>query len=210
MRYQNKAQLIQSLVTPEDVILDVGFSGQGVRYGDVAWPHALLKAHAKEVYGLDVQLNPAFVADPHYVQASAEDFSLPMRFDAIFAGDLIEHLSNPGLFLTSCKRHLKPGGRLILTTPNTFNLFNLAEKLAKPEPTVNRDHTCYFNSKTMRTLLAKNGMKPLEMSYLYALDVQFTESLKKRFLNGIYFLLSRVTDKFLETLVVVAVSHENI
>ena len=210
MRYQNKAQLIQSLVTPEDVVLDVGFSGQGVRHCDAAWPHALLKARAKEVYGLDVQLDSAFVDNPYYVQASAEDFSLPVQFDVIFAGDLIEHLSNPGLFLASCKRHLKPSGRLILTTPNTFNLFNIAEKLTKPEPTVNRDHTCYFNSNTMRTLLAKNDMAPVEMSYMYMLDTYFKESLKKRFLNGIYFLLSRMTDKFLETLVVVAVPHKNV
>lgn len=202
--YYDKKELLTAHVRKEDVVLDVGFLGQGIKQDNPAWPHALLKRLAKEVYGLDLALGDPFKGDPHYAEASAEHFSFPVKFDVIFAGDLIEHLSNPGLFLESCAAHLKPGGRLILTTPNTFNLFNMAEKLTKREPTINPDHTFYFNSKTLQKLLEKNGMEVQEMNFLYTLGYDHPESWKKKFLNVLYGLLSRVTDKFGETLVVVA------
>ena len=41
--------------------------------------------------------------------------------DGIFAGELIEHLENPGLFLSECKRVLKRNGVIIITTPNPFS-----------------------------------------------------------------------------------------
>jgi len=39
-------------------------------------------------------------------------------FDAITAVEIIEHLENPWHFLRQCAHLLKPGGRMILTTPN--------------------------------------------------------------------------------------------
>ena len=47
----------------------------------------------------------------------AQSFDLGERFDVLWAGELIEHLSNPGGFLDSALRHLAPSGRLVLTTP---------------------------------------------------------------------------------------------
>ena len=41
--------------------------------------------------------------------------------DVMLAIDVIEHLENPWLFLRECKRILKPGGVLILTTPNILS-----------------------------------------------------------------------------------------
>lgn len=204
--YRNKAALIDAIVNPEDTVLDVGFLGQGIRLGEAQWPHGLMRKKAKEVYGIDLVIDrESFPDTAHYVEASAESFSIPgVTFDVIFAGDLIEHLTNPGLFLASCKAHLKDGGKLVLTTPNAFNLFNLTEKLSKEEPTVNADHTCYFNSKTIRVLLEKSGFALERTGYVYTLEYGHKESVKKKLLNLLYGLLSRFTTKYLETLVVVA------
>lgn len=205
--YHNKAELIRSSVTAEDTVLDVGFLGQGIRLGEENWPHGLMQKQAKEVFGLDLEIDrSAFPDTTHYIEASAENFSFPgTRFDLVFAGDLIEHLPNPGLFLASVKEHLSANGRLILTTPNAFNLFNLTEKLSKDEPTVNADHTCYFNTKTLRVLLSKCGFDMQEVGYVYTLEYGHKESIKKKVLNVLYRVLSTFTPKFLETLVVVAV-----
>jgi 2-polyprenyl-3-methyl-5-hydroxy-6-metoxy-1,4-benzoquinol methylase len=50
-----------------------------------------------------------------------EDFSYKIRnsFDAIVALEIIEHLENPRKFLRQCFKLLKPGGLLLLSTPNT-------------------------------------------------------------------------------------------
>ena len=45
---------------------------------------------------------------------------LDRKFDTIIAGEIIEHLDNPGQFLRNMFRHLKPGGRLVVSTPNPF------------------------------------------------------------------------------------------
>lgn len=203
--YKNKKNLIEKLVKKNDYILDIGFWGQGININDKNWPHNYFLEKSQNVYGLDLDFEETKLKNlENYKRSSAEKFSYNFKFDVIFAGDLIEHLSNPGMFLESCRLNLKDDGILILTTPNCFNLFNLAEKLTKREPTVNHDHTFYFNNKTLAKLLAKNDFKVYEVSYIYSLGVSYVESYKKKFLNLIYYLLAKFTDKYLETLVIIA------
>ncbi len=205
MVYKDKKHLIKALIQKEDTVLDVGFWGQGVLYDSQDWPHRLLKEAGSQVYGVDLMYDETkvFPAD-HYQKTSAENAHFPIQFTKIFAGDVIEHLSNPGQFLDACYRLLGDTGSLIITTPNTFNLFNIAEKITKREPTVNSDHTFYFNSKTLACLLRKNNFEVVSVDYLYTLDTDFKPSWKKRFLDILYFLVSFITDKFTETLVIVA------
>ncbi len=206
--YKNKKALIEAKIGAQDVVLDVGFWGQGVTARDENWPHRLIKERAQDVYGLDLNFGSEFEGKDRYFKMSAESFSVPATFDVIFAGDLIEHLSNPGLFLASCAKHLKPGGRLVLTTPNCFSFFSLTEKITKSEPTVNKDHTCYFNFKTLNQLLQKNNWSAQELSYIVDLEVRHRESLKKKILNLFYKLLLPITPKFIETIVVIAIKND--
>lgn len=204
MIYENKRALLRAQVGTGDVVLDVGFMGQGIREDDPNWPHGVLKKITPHVYGVDLELPAGYRGNSSYAEGSAEAFEFDMSFDVVFAGDLIEHLSNPGLFLERVLAQLRSGGKLILTTPNAFNLFNIAEKLTKREPTVNPDHTFYFNSKTLLKLLEKNGLRAREVSFLYTLGYAHRESWKKKALNVLYWFLACFTDKFVETLVVVA------
>ena len=50
----------------------------------------------------------------------------------VFAGELIEHLGNVEGFLSSARRHLGPGGQLVLTTPNAFYVGELRLSLGWP------------------------------------------------------------------------------
>ncbi len=45
-------------------------------------------------------------------------------FDLVFAGEVIEHLVDTDSFLQELQRVLKPGGRLLLTTPNLASFEN--------------------------------------------------------------------------------------
>lgn len=202
--YKNKLDYINDNIKENDAVLDIGFWGQGVKMDNENWPHRLIKDKSKIVYGLDLDFDEKLFDSNFYKKANAKNFQFDVKFDVIFAGDLIEHLSNPGLFLESCKKNLKPDGKILITTPNCFNLFNFSSKITRREPLSNSDHTCYFNITTLEQLLNKSGLVVSDYSFLYDLGVKFKPSIKKRFLDIIYLILSKFTNKYLETLVVEA------
>lgn len=68
-------------------------------------------AHAKRKYGMAVALGPL-----------AEIGFADNRFDAIIMNHVIEHILDPVQLLTECNRILKPGGRIVMTTPNVDSL----------------------------------------------------------------------------------------
>jgi 2-polyprenyl-3-methyl-5-hydroxy-6-metoxy-1,4-benzoquinol methylase len=70
--------------------------------------------------GADLDSEAATLLGPSFTQANL-DAALPWpneRFDAVFCTEGIEHLENHFSFLREISRVLKPGGCLILTTPN--------------------------------------------------------------------------------------------
>jgi len=208
--YKSKQELIQDQISKEHVVLDVGFWGQAIGIDNPEWVHNILKSQAKEVFGVDLFFNGSQLENiENYKKQSAENFDFEQKFDVIFAGDLIEHLSNLGQFLDSCRRNLKKDGKLILTTPNAFNLFNIIEKLIKKEPEVNRDHTIYFNFSVLKKLLEKNGWMVVEEMYLDDVWSKYKQSLKRKFLYGIYKFMRLFTSKFIENIVVVVKLKHN-
>ncbi|MDC1205257.1 class I SAM-dependent methyltransferase [Candidatus Pacebacteria bacterium] len=203
---QNKIELFDTVIKKTDTVLDVGFWGQAKTHENPTWPHRLIKERVEDLYGIDLVYDETVFPESErhkYQKAAAEDFTFDRKFDVIFAGDLIEHLVNPGLFLDNAKKHID-GGRLVLTTPNTFNLFVLAGKITREEPVVNVDHTFYFNRRTLEVLLQKCGWEVESFGFMYTLDYTHKESFKKKILNVLYRMLSWKTPKFYETLVVVA------
>lgn len=201
---RTKRELIESVIRPTDRVLDIGFAGQALQPDSKEYPHTIIRSLAKETYGVDLIL-PAEFSGSHYQQANAESFSFDDRFDVVIALDVIEHISNLGLFLDRCKEHLVPGGRLILTTPNAFNMFSLVEKITHDEPNVNKDHTLYLNKPTITVLLRKNGWKI--DSFLYLTDMLGTVwvgGIKRKLLAALYTILLRFTPKFSTTMVIIA------
>jgi 2-polyprenyl-3-methyl-5-hydroxy-6-metoxy-1,4-benzoquinol methylase len=201
MVYKNKTALIEKWSNPKHTVLDIGYWGQGKSLDENNAPHRLLTKHNATVYGIDPM---AENLDALHSRQSADNFSFPLKFDSIWAMDLIEHLSNQGLFLDNVRNYLKPDGVFIITTPNCFTLFNLTEKITKYEPTTNKEHTCYYNHRVLRQLLERHGFEIIEKSYVYSLEYTHKESLRKKFLNIIYKFLSLFTDKYIETLAVIA------
>ena len=199
--YNNKKELLTKWSSPSYTVLDIGYHGQeGGKYFDQdSSPHAVLNKNNQATYGLDIEGEE----DAFHYRGSAEDFVIPHTFDVIFGLDVIEHLSNPGLFLESAKKHLKPDGSLVITTPNCFCIFNLAGKLAHYEPAVNKQHTCYYSLTTLKRFVRRHGYTITEISYVRELGCTHTESFIKKVLNAIDYVLSFFTTKYMETIVIV-------
>lgn len=77
-------------------------------------------------------------------------------YSIITMGDVIEHISNPGLALRCAYRLLKPDGVLWLSTPNFESAFSRMRKFSDPmwlEP----GHVSYFSYRGLEVLASKCG-----------------------------------------------------
>lgn len=84
------------------------------------------------------------------------DDGLPFgKYDNILAGELIEHLSNPFKFLSDCYSSLNVGGRLIVTTVNSWYFYRFFPK----EEGVYNDHVIEFDYVTLKRLFSKVGFE---------------------------------------------------
>jgi len=72
------------------------------------------------------------------------------HFDAIFCSEVVEHVFDPELILPELRRTLKPGGRLLLTVPFSWNEHEIPYDYAR------------YTSFGIAHLLNKHGFKVLE------------------------------------------------
>lgn len=91
--------------------------------------------------------------------ADVETMDLGRQFDTIVAGELIEHLENPGLCLRNIRRHLKPEGQLVLTTPNPFYKAQSWKIWRYGRPSVHEDHMNWQDPATLMQLLMRTGFE---------------------------------------------------
>ena len=89
---------------------------------------------------------------------------LPGRFDVIVAGELIEHLANPGVFLHALKPLMGQGTELLLTTPNASAVKVFFRALWGGEK-VHPEHHYYFSYFTIKQLLERTGFEAQEIYY---------------------------------------------
>lgn len=103
--------------------------------------------YAREHYGLDIR-------DVPFLETEFDDD----HFDVVVMSDVIEHLTEPMETLEECHRILKPGGTLLLTTPNVgAPVARLSGKRwlhFKPN-----EHLLYFTPETLGKMLDRTGFE---------------------------------------------------
>ncbi len=82
------------------------------------------------------------------------------HYDVVTMFEVLEHLKQPNEYLIKINEILRPGGVLIISTPN-FNC--LTRKLLKNRwSLINKEHLIYFTPYTIKSLLGKCNFKILE------------------------------------------------
>lgn len=155
-------------------VLDIGFIQHSWKKSlNKNWLHNDIKKISKYVIGLDyLKKDIEILKKKKYdcVFANAENFNLNKKFEIVIAAELIEHLSNVGLFLLSVKKHMKKESELILTTPNAFslgNIFRIIKLFFGFKTKDNLEHTHWYDFQTLKQVLERNGYKIIEMKTFY-------------------------------------------
>ena len=133
--------------------------------------HAQLARVARELWGVDRSpegvaslrtrgLTNILVGDVEKL----DEVALSGEFDIIVAGELIEHLENPGRFLAAVRALMTPDTELLLTTPNASALRGIVHALCGREK-VHHEHHYYFSYFTISQLLARAGLQTEEVCF---------------------------------------------
>ena len=142
------------------------------KIADGRWLHTRLADVAHEIVGIDIEPDgvewarangyEALVADCQDARALAE---LPIDpVEVIVAGEIIEHLEAPGTFLRACHELVKPGGRLVVTTPNAAALQNFLAPFLGVE-LIHPDHLALFSPRTLEVLFERTGWSIEHIAY---------------------------------------------
>jgi 2-polyprenyl-3-methyl-5-hydroxy-6-metoxy-1,4-benzoquinol methylase len=131
---------------------------------------------AKELYGFDFDqagidvLREAGTEKLFRVNLeNLAEVPLDETFEIIIAGEMIEHLSNPGLFLSGIKRFMNQETKLLITTINAYCgmrnvIYALRGKGGKNEP-VHPDHVAYYSFATLKLIIEREKLALQKFSF---------------------------------------------
>ena len=169
------------LVQRVDFLLDRCRGKRVLHLGCTNWPytdaaiadgsllHLRLGEVAGELHGLDAdaaglaRLAARGFAHLHQGDLEALDqVPVDADFDVIVAGEIIEHLSNPGRFLAGVQHLMRAHTTLVITTVNAYcgfrgALYALRGRGGRQEP-VHPDHVAYYSYATLTHLVRRAGL----------------------------------------------------
>lgn len=122
-------------------------------------------------FGVDV--NPREIEGAKIIRADLNkgipDFGV--KFDVIFAGEIIEHLWDDRKFIKECKEFLKPNGLLIITVPNLASWPNriklLFGKLPLESWAAAPFHYHVYTREKLNEIIKKEGFEILKSTSSY-------------------------------------------
>ena len=141
-------------------VLDVGCSS-----GYLARP---LAERRNTIVGLELDPEAAREAEvfcERVLVGDVETMALPFdpaSFDVVLCGDVVEHLRDPVATLARLRPLLRPGGTLVLSTPNVANWAIRLSLLAgrwryTDRGILDRSHTHLFTRRTLAETIAQAG-----------------------------------------------------
>ncbi len=156
-RGEVEEMLLAAEARPGQKAVDLG-CGNGSLVG-------LARAKGVEAFGFDISRQHVSIARDlsgvdAFLRATVE--RLPLRsvsVDLVFVQHVIEHLRNPSRAVGEWRRVLKPGGRLVVLTPNA----------RYPNPSIFEDptHVRIFDQQSLLDLLGQSGLRVVRAATLF-------------------------------------------
>lgn len=157
---------------PERIPFFQAAIGRGRRVLDLGCRSGALTRHlleGNEVVGLDVDEAALAKAAALGIETVVADVEEPLpfpdaSFDAVVAGELLEHLRFPDALVAEARRVLRPGGVFVGSVPNAFRLQSRLRFLRGRPPEDDPTHLRLFSPAALRALLA--GFEDVRLAFL--------------------------------------------
>jgi len=191
-------KVFKNYIKSGDLVYDIG--GLADVLHKVKSNHQLIKDFSSDVICIDPFEKPLKEAREkgfNVISKDVFDFNPKRKADVIFAGEIIEHMENQGLFIDKLKQLLKPNGTIIITTPNSTYLMECLNILIKGKiqhenlkcKPVNdvfpSGHFHIHNLRTLTQLCLTKNLKIIEVRYKEHNKYKWLNWLNPRFRNSI-------------------------
>ncbi|MDQ3986392.1 MAG: class I SAM-dependent methyltransferase [Actinomycetota bacterium] len=140
-------------------------------------------AFTKRMLDADLQVDCVDLDPPEWIEGSVEvirrdlnlqDWKLPEgRYDAVVAIEVLEHVENPSAFIRNARKIVKPGGVVLVTTPNVISVESRKRMLRSGEFAFfgigelhHSGHLSILPYWLMEELVRKEGFEVLEMVFM--------------------------------------------
>lgn len=198
---RRRAAFVLRFVPPGGTVLDLGC-------GDGSLTRRWAE-RARRVIAVDLSpdcLALAVRRNPHraisYVCVPVEHLALDVRFDVVFLGEVVEHVYDAPALLRRAAGLLRPGGTLILTTPNATSLTRRIAALPgprqlyrrwrgrDPRAPVGHEHVAEYPLAALEAMLRAAGLRVVARGGYGGLIPTFVERRLARFVPRDYILLT--------------------
>lgn len=144
-------------------VLDIGIVEHTRDAGkDPSWLHGHLRRHAKSCLGVDIleaEVDHLKSLGYEVICADLTQAPLPLTFDVIVGGEVLEHLNSPGLFMKNCAAMLHPNGRFVITVPNPWYANAIIKSCRRRTTFVDSaDHVAWYDASTLYELGQRHGL----------------------------------------------------
>jgi 2-polyprenyl-3-methyl-5-hydroxy-6-metoxy-1,4-benzoquinol methylase len=176
--YRLVARVLREAGAPVGTLLDVG-CGRGGLAG-------ALTGLFERYVGCDLVAYEGFPQAPwaRFVQADLNQLPLPLEpgvADVVAAVETIEHLENPRAFMRELVRLARPGGLVVVTTPNQLSLLSKLTLVVKNEFNAFQTsaglypaHITALLEQDLRNIATECGLERVEVRYTDSGRLPFT------------------------------------
>ncbi|MEQ1675572.1 MAG: methyltransferase domain-containing protein [Chitinophagaceae bacterium] len=145
------------------------------------WVHSGIAKVATQITGIDYLekdveiIKNKYGYEGYFGDANhLENVPLNRQFDVIVCGELIEHITNPGLMLEGIKRFMHKDSVLIITTPNPWGR-DFIKKVGNGEAEqswINPEHICWYSHFTLKNTLIRHGYTEVKYDYYFGFETE--------------------------------------